>query len=56
MSEHTPSQAEGDRDGSEWSTPDVEHTTPSQAEGERDPSDAPSASDDNAVRGTHGGG
>ncbi|WP_430741358.1 hypothetical protein ACQZOG_06445 [Streptomyces sp. P13-3-3] len=51
MSEHTPSQAEGDRDDSEWTTPDVVHTTPSQAEGERDPSDAPSASDDNAVRG-----
>ncbi|MFC8437769.1 hypothetical protein ACFUJT_06145 [Streptomyces griseoincarnatus] len=56
MSEHTPSQAEGDRDDNEWTTPDVVHTTPSQAEGERDASDAPSASDDNAVRGTHGGG
>ncbi|MFJ7111580.1 hypothetical protein ACIQW4_00175 [Streptomyces albogriseolus] len=53
MSEHTPSQAEGDRDDSEWTTLDVVHTTPSQAEGERDPSDAPTASDDNAVRGTH---
>ncbi|MEU5519623.1 hypothetical protein ACIQCD_23490 [Streptomyces sp. NPDC093250] len=48
MSDHTPSQAEGDRDDGEWTTPDVPHTTPSQAEGERDQSDAPDASDDDA--------
>ncbi|MFF5155886.1 hypothetical protein ACFY3N_06420 [Streptomyces sp. NPDC000348] len=44
--EHTPSQAEGDRDDDEWTTPDVPHSTPSQAEGEREPSDTPGPSDD----------
>ncbi|MEW1679939.1 hypothetical protein [Streptomyces sp. T12] len=56
MTEHTPSQAEGDRDDSEWTIPDVVHTTPSQAEGERDPADAPTEADDNAVRGRTGTG
>ncbi|MET9151874.1 MFS transporter [Streptomyces griseoflavus] len=51
MSEHTPSQAEGDRDEDEWTTPDVPHTTPSQAEGERDPADATEPAHDNAERG-----
>ncbi|MER7488433.1 hypothetical protein ABTY20_21525 [Streptomyces sp. NPDC126497] len=48
LSEHTPSQAEGDRDDDEWTTPEVPHSTPSQAEGERDSADAPAASDDSA--------
>jgi hypothetical protein len=51
LSEHTPSQAEGDRDDDEWTIPEVPHSTPSQAEGERDPADAPAASDDNAEDG-----
>lgn len=36
MSDHTPSQAEGDRDDEPDTTP---HPTPSQAEGDRDESD-----------------
>ncbi|MFF5981474.1 hypothetical protein ACFY78_21745 [Streptomyces olindensis] len=36
MSEHTPSQAEGERDDEQDTTP---QPTPSQAEGERDESD-----------------
>ncbi|MBT3151260.1 hypothetical protein HTV45_10255 [Streptomyces sp. CHD11] len=51
MTEHTPSQAEGDRDDAEWTTPDIPHTTPSQAEGERDPADATDPSGDNAEHG-----
>nr|WP_164396662.1 hypothetical protein [Streptomyces harenosi] len=38
MTQHTPSQAEGERDD-EPTAPDPERPTPSQAEGDRDDSD-----------------
>jgi hypothetical protein len=47
MSDHTPSQAEGDRDD-ERTAPDrrsPEHPTPSQAEGDRDDTAEPGTGD-----------
>ncbi|MEU6404615.1 hypothetical protein [Streptomyces sp. NPDC046985] len=52
MREHTPSQAEGERDDAEASRaatrPDTPYPTPSQAEGDRDdlPETADAADDD----------
>ncbi|MEU0893407.1 hypothetical protein [Streptomyces massasporeus] len=43
MSDHTPSQAEGDRDGDEPDT--TPRPTPSQAEGDRDDGGTPAEGD-----------
>ncbi|MEU3885869.1 hypothetical protein [Streptomyces sp. NPDC029041] len=42
MSDHTPSQAEGDRDDEQDTTP---RPTPSQAEGDRDDENTPGGDD-----------
>ncbi|MFD5338955.1 hypothetical protein [Streptomyces hawaiiensis] len=49
MSDHTPSQAEGDRDDEQDTTP---RPTPSQAEGDRDDTSAQEEGDGDAADGT----